>query len=249
MISDADPKLSTEQIEQFINSIPKQGDISGILAAASDGLAGFGAQFIMFMPLPRIDGTDDRSVLPLFSPQSDPEAARMIRNIYLARNQPILELVLLKGRARWFSDLRKEPSLQAPHIAVRFDWIEHKFGDALAVPLYGPHRHVGYCVITFADTDLSRSDTFMTQVEWLCSYVYHQYCVALNALEIRPHLSIREIEVIRHLASGKTNPEIALAMNIAVNTVNTHIKRIFHKLGTTNRVTAALRAYALELIN
>jgi DNA-binding NarL/FixJ family response regulator len=41
----------------------------------------------------------------------------------------------------------------------------------------------------------------------------------------------REIEVIRHLAEGKTNKEIAAALGITVRTVETHRAKIMSKLG------------------
>ena len=50
---------------------------------------------------------------------------------------------------------------------------------------------------------------------------------AQSALE---HLSPREIEVARLLADGKSNKEIASALNISVRTVETYRKRIMEKL-------------------
>jgi DNA-binding NarL/FixJ family response regulator len=47
--------------------------------------------------------------------------------------------------------------------------------------------------------------------------------------EIRP--TDREIEIIRYLAEGKVNKEIAAELGISVSTVETHRARIMHKLG------------------
>ncbi|MBI4715445.1 MAG: response regulator transcription factor, partial [Nitrospirae bacterium] len=44
-------------------------------------------------------------------------------------------------------------------------------------------------------------------------------------------LSSREKEVLRHLANGMTNPEIADYLGISVNTVETHRKNLMKKLG------------------
>jgi predicted ATPase/DNA-binding NarL/FixJ family response regulator len=55
-------------------------------------------------------------------------------------------------------------------------------------------------------------------------------------------LSDREREVLRLVAVGKNNPEIAAALVISVNTVYRHVSNIFDKTGATNRVEAA--AYA-----
>lgn len=54
-------------------------------------------------------------------------------------------------------------------------------------------------------------------------------------------LSEREIEVLRLLSSGLQNKEIAMRLNIAVGTVEQHLKRIYKKLAVSNRVEAALK--------
>lgn len=55
-------------------------------------------------------------------------------------------------------------------------------------------------------------------------------------------LTARETEVLRLLAEGKSNQEIAGALEIAEVTVRTHVGHILDKLGASNRVEAALHA-------
>jgi DNA-binding NarL/FixJ family response regulator len=57
-------------------------------------------------------------------------------------------------------------------------------------------------------------------------------------------LSPREIDVLRLLASGKSNREIADALFISRNTVSTHVRNILTKIGCANRTEAA--AYAVR---
>jgi NarL family two-component system response regulator LiaR len=57
-------------------------------------------------------------------------------------------------------------------------------------------------------------------------------------------LSERELEVLRLLAVGKSNQEIAEQLSLTEVTVRTHISHILAKLGLANRVQAAL--YALR---
>jgi DNA-binding NarL/FixJ family response regulator len=57
-------------------------------------------------------------------------------------------------------------------------------------------------------------------------------------------LSQRELEVLRLLATGKSNQEIADALFISLNTVATHVRGILTKTGCINRTEAA--AYALR---
>lgn len=57
-------------------------------------------------------------------------------------------------------------------------------------------------------------------------------------------LTAREIEVLRSVASGQSNSEIAAALVISEHTVARHLQNIFGKLGVSSRTAAA--AYAFE---
>lgn len=68
------------------------------------------------------------------------------------------------------------------------------------------------------------------------------------AISIMDTLSQREIEVLRLMAAGLTNREIADHLVVAVSTVKTHINHIFGKLGVQDRDQALLRARDLRLL-
>jgi LuxR family maltose regulon positive regulatory protein len=61
-------------------------------------------------------------------------------------------------------------------------------------------------------------------------------------------LSPREIEVLRLVATGATNPQIAQRLFITVDTVKKHLSNIFGKLGVKNRTQAVARARELGLL-
>ncbi|MGQ0567975.1 MAG: XrtB/PEP-CTERM-associated transcriptional regulator EpsA, partial [Armatimonadota bacterium] len=54
-------------------------------------------------------------------------------------------------------------------------------------------------------------------------------------------LSARELEVLESICRGKTNLDIAAALDISPFTVKNHVQRIFRKIGVTNRTQAAAR--------
>ena len=55
-------------------------------------------------------------------------------------------------------------------------------------------------------------------------------------------LSPREEEVLREIARGMSNKEIARVLDIAETTVKIHVQHILRKLGLTSRVQAAVYA-------
>jgi DNA-binding CsgD family transcriptional regulator/pimeloyl-ACP methyl ester carboxylesterase len=55
-------------------------------------------------------------------------------------------------------------------------------------------------------------------------------------------LSLRELEVLRLLATGKSNQEIADELVISLNTVRRHVSNVFDKTGVANRAQAAIYA-------
>jgi len=61
-------------------------------------------------------------------------------------------------------------------------------------------------------------------------------------------LSEREQEVLRHLARGQSNKEIAAALNLVEGTVKNHMSSILGKLGVLDRTQAALKARDLGLL-
>jgi LuxR family maltose regulon positive regulatory protein len=61
-------------------------------------------------------------------------------------------------------------------------------------------------------------------------------------------LSERELEILRLLAEGLSNREIAQRSYISIGTVKVHLKHIYGKLEVGNRMEAAIRARQLSLI-
>ena len=61
-------------------------------------------------------------------------------------------------------------------------------------------------------------------------------------------LTPREREVLQLIAAGRSNPEIAAQLVIALSTVKTHVKNIYGKLQVTGRLQAVARASDLNLL-
>jgi LuxR family maltose regulon positive regulatory protein len=57
------------------------------------------------------------------------------------------------------------------------------------------------------------------------------------------------LRVLRYLPTNLTRPEIAGQLSVSLNTVNTHIRRIYAKLGATDRFSAVQRGRELRLLS
>jgi len=68
------------------------------------------------------------------------------------------------------------------------------------------------------------------------------------AANVEVPLTQRESEVLRQLALGLTNKEIALALHISYETVKEHVQHILRKVGVTDRTQAAVWAVRKGLV-
>jgi two-component system, NarL family, response regulator LiaR len=72
----------------------------------------------------------------------------------------------------------------------------------------------------------------------------------VTASESVPHdsLTTREIDILRLIAEGKSNKEIALTVHLTEGTIKGYVSTIFDKLGVADRTQAALYAVKHELV-
>lgn len=66
--------------------------------------------------------------------------------------------------------------------------------------------------------------------------------------DVEVPLTQRESEVLRQLANGLTNKEIALALGISYETVKEHVQHILRKIGVSDRTQAAVWAVRKGLV-
>lgn len=70
----------------------------------------------------------------------------------------------------------------------------------------------------------------------------------VSAGALSADLTDRELDVLRLMASGQTDREIANDLSISMNTVNRHVRNLVDKLGAGNRTRAALLAAEAGII-
>ncbi len=83
-------------------------------------------------------------------------------------------------------------------------------------------------------------------VLWLCNQLHSAVFAQLSS-EQKPHallepLSLREAEVLRWTAQGKTASDVGMILGLTTRTVNFHISSAIRKLGTSKKTSAVVLA-------
>lgn len=121
---------------------------------------------------------------------------------------------------------------------------------ALAVPvsLVQPFLNAGPGAVSLLQrvdpTGIPGSDAFLKQ----CLATLSAAPVERTPPEAASVLSPRELSVLALLGEGRSNKDIARVLNIAPETVKSHLKNIFSKIGVERRAQAVSRAMSMGLI-
>jgi DNA-binding NarL/FixJ family response regulator len=158
------------------------------------------------------------------------------------------EVVLLDVRLPDMLGPEVVPALQAVTPGVRI-LLFTAHPDHVAV---GAALDAGADGLVVKDTDRADLVNVISRVvagERVICAGLHDDGQVLLAQKLRRHgLTRREYEILRHVAMGKTNPEIAEALGLARNTVKTYLQRALEKLHAHNRVEALARASQLGIL-
>ncbi|WP_299736846.1 response regulator transcription factor [uncultured Roseobacter sp.] len=105
------------------------------------------------------------------------------------------------------------------------------------------HGAMGYVLKDVPTDEIKQAiDVVMSGERYLCTGA--RGSLEPKADGVREALTGREQTILLQLAQGKSNKDVALALDISVRTVETHRKNIKRKLGISS--TAGLTRYALE---
>lgn len=164
------------------------------------------------------------------------------------RVDPITRRAMRATQPFWWSEIsqleqlrpRERDYLKALHRA--------HLGDGLAVPVFGPRGRDGYVGLGFGHAARMLPVHRIATFQMAAQMAHQRYCDLLVQGFEDVRLTPREEEVLRWAAAGKSTGVIADILEVSANTVDTHLRRAFAKLGVNDRVTAVLRALALGLI-
>lgn len=122
-------------------------------------------------------------------------------------------------------------------------------GEGIGIPLFGPAGRNGYAALGFGRSEIPSPDEVL-ELQAASQMGHLAYCrLLLRDLPNGTNLSAREREILRWVARGRTNSQIAEVLQLSRNTVETYIRRCFEKLDVNDRVSAALRGIALGMVD
>ncbi|MEP7038039.1 MAG: response regulator transcription factor [Acidobacteriota bacterium] len=79
-------------------------------------------------------------------------------------------------------------------------------------------------------------------------YVQNEIANVLSEHFGQEELTKTERKILQQIVAGKANKEIAFDLNVSENTVKTHVKNVFEKLGVSDRTSAATSAIKRGLV-
>jgi LuxR family transcriptional regulator/LuxR family quorum-sensing system transcriptional regulator CciR len=175
------------------------------------------------------------------------------RKSYLAErmhlSDPLARRAVNFTRPIFWSETPKLPNLTAAEKAYIDRVSAQKLGEGIGIPVFGPAGRNGYAALGFG-TAKRPPDEEVLELQVASQMGHLCYCrLLLRELPRGVNLSAREKEILRWVARGRTNTQIADVLNLSRNTVETYIRRCFDKLDVNDRVSAALRGIALGMVD
>ncbi|MHC3471920.1 response regulator [Streptomyces sp. 7R007] len=175
------------------------------------------------------------------------EAVRVCR-------EQVPDVVLMDVRMPVMDGIQATARLQGPHaprvlVLTTFDLDEHVY-DALAAGASG------FLLKDVTAERLFEAVRVVAAGEALLAPAITRRLIAEFA-RLRPRapaqgtlaaLTPRETDVLRLLAEGLSNPELAERLHVGEETVKTHVSRILSKLGLRDRTQAVVMAYETGLV-
>ena len=110
-----------------------------------------------------------------------------------------------------------------------------------AGPAAGPGRHLRLYLSRGPGPDFSERDRALLVL--LRPHLHQAYLDAERRRHPVPRLTPRQNDLLRLLAAGHTNSQIARRLGISEGTVRTHLEHIYVRLGVSSRTAAVTRAF------
>ena len=171
---------------------------------------------------------------------------------YLQMGYVDLDPVLREGFQRTlpfdWSELQVKTAEEMSFLA---DALAHGVGPyGYSIPVVSKQGHRGLFSISFAGSAKAWTDFLNSNQAILVQIAnrIHRQVIAKIFGEDRPHLTTRELECLRWVASGKDASEVAIILNISPHTARDYLKSARFKLDSVTSAQAVSKAVKLGLL-
>lgn len=232
-------------LQDYITRTSGLDDPKALIEAFKAFVAGFGidvASYHIITEAFRPVGFEDGLVFQSFP---DDWVEHYIREGYFAFDPIITAAKMESAPFKWFDvgDMFPLGAAQKRYLeTLKASTVK----DGLAVPIYGARGTNAYFGLGSRAGPLADM-----RVLQFAAHQLHDRFLAVHGPILEappPALTAREKDVLHWMVLGKSNADIADILGVSPHTVDTLVRRLFAKLGVTNRISAALRAVGAGLI-
>lgn len=207
-----------------------------------------GIDRVIYHHMPPLGGPDDGKIRVIAHGYPEDWLHGYIRNKSFRRDPLAAEAISSTDPFPW-SEIRRRRRLTAAEEAVLRQFAEVGMTDGIALSAFGPGGRNGYFGLSLGARAEAPDPASLRELHWVCQAAHLVYCkMLLKSLPAAPDLSEREREILRWVAHGKSNGVIAEIMGLSPHTVDAHLRRIFLKLGTRDRISAVVKGLGTGLI-
>jgi DNA-binding CsgD family transcriptional regulator len=159
------------------------------------------------------------------------------------------DYVIDHGKAMLWSDAVKMVPETDENRQLKAAFFAYHRNDAVSSPLYGPNGNNALLTFSFGIELETADDPRVKAIVATANRAFASYVLRVQSENAAATpLSPRELEIVALSAKGQSNKELARALGISPSSVDTYMRRIFAKLGVTDRVQAVLRCLSLGLV-
>lgn len=163
---------------------------------------------------------------------------------------PVTRRCLSSRKPFFWSDVIADPKIPLPSLQLMNEAEDAGITDGIGISLCGQTGElVGIGLARSVNHDRNKKKDYMFfSGAYLLSVYFHETFRDLLSKPLKVQITQREAEILCWASEGKTDEEIAIILNISLNTVRFHWKKVFKKLAANGRVYAITKAIRLQLI-
>ena len=161
---------------------------------------------------------------------------------------PVVDAVLNTRKPFFWQDLIDDPDIKDDSLLLMRQAEESGIHAGISFSLQGlSGETVGIGLARDCMDNDKRDYEFMAQAYLLSTYFHETFREMILKPQL-PKLTLKESDLLHWAAEGKSDPEIAMIMDITIHTVRFHWKNIFIKLQANGRIYAVTKAIRLGMI-